>query len=189
MENISAHIDAHTPAHYTAQQLAEEYGVADSTLRTRWYPWLLKVAPEPLLKHEGRFTELARTLFSDFAQNVKQGDMKSEDWVVATKTKYAQEWGSAGVIEGELMPDEVGGVLALMQSQNTNLQHLIDTEMRDLQDFIDQVNETETNFSEAELQAFRANGAKRGIARFKLETQTELEVYNVLKQKRMQGGN
>ncbi|MBT9317685.1 hypothetical protein [Leptothoe spongobia] len=172
-----------TGAHYTAKQLSDEIKIASSTLRTRWFPWLGKVAPEQLLKDTQGYTELARTLFLEL-KDVDATERAA--WVVDAKSRYAPEWESAGVIEGELMPDEVSGVLATLNSQQTSAELSIQQDLEDLDSFIDSVKQAENNFSEAELAAFRTKGAKRGIARFQIETQTELEVYNRLQQKRLE---
>jgi hypothetical protein len=47
-------------APYTSQELAQELGVAESTVRTRWLPWIQKVAPVELLADGRGYTELAR---------------------------------------------------------------------------------------------------------------------------------
>src|SRR6476646_10438008 len=132
MENATTHVRLHigsTPnctstaqsARYTAQQIADEHGVKEVTIRTRWFNWLLEVAPEPLLRDKSGFTELGRSLFSDFAQRVKTEGMKSKDWVIDAKSRYSQEWASAGVIDGELLPHEVGGALATLQNKAGSL--------------------------------------------------------------------
>lgn len=199
-EHVRSHESEHTPPHtprtpestgapYTAHQITQRYadiGVKEVTVRTRWFKWLLKVAPDPLLKDGQGFTELAAELFDDFAQKVKRDGMKSEDWVQDAKARYAQEWGSVGVIEGELMPEEVGGALALLQTQGSSLQHQLQAELGDLQTFIDQVHAVEDDFTEAELQMFRAKGAMRGVKRFRVETQSELEIYSALRQQQTQ---
>ena len=172
-----------TGAHYTAKQLSGEIRIASSTLRTRWFPWLVKVAPEQLLRDTQGYTELARTLFLEF-KDVDAAERLA--WVADAKSRYAHEWDSAGVIEGELMPDEVGNVLATLSSQQTSAELSIQKDLEDLDSFIDSVKQAEDSFSEAELAAFRTKGAKRGIARFQIETQTEIEVYNRLQQKRLE---
>lgn len=177
-------IQPHAPAHYTAQQIAQEVGKGESTIRTRWFDWLIKVAPAPLLRTDDGYTELARTLFAEFAQ-VKNCDRAQ--WVTDAKQRYSQEWASAGVIDGELMPDEVGGTLALMQSVNLATQSGINGDLADLEAFISQVNEAEANFSEQELEAYKMAGVQRGIARFKVETQAEIQTLNTLRQQRMGG--
>ena len=173
-----------TGAHYTATQLADELAIASATLRTRWFPWLLKVAPEPLLKTSDGYTELARTLFAEL-KDVDPSERSA--WVPDAKHRYAPEWESAGVIEAELMPEVVGGVLATLSNQQTSAELAIQQDLDDLDTFIADVRQAETNFSEAELASFRTAGAKRGIARFKIETQTELDVLNRLRQQRMEG--
>jgi hypothetical protein len=52
---------------------------------------------------------------------------------------------------------------------------------------VDQLNDVDADFSDAELQMFRAQGAMRGVKRFKIETQAELGTYNKLRQQRMNG--
>jgi hypothetical protein len=200
-EDVRSHSAPHDPPHtprtpertgapYSAQKIAERHSdlkVKEVTIRTRWFPWLLKVAPEPLLKMKRGYTDLAMEMFDDFAQKVKRDGMKSEDWVEDAKARYAHEWSSVGVIDGELMPDEVGGALALLQTQGSSLQEQFQAEMEDLQSFVDQLNDVDADFSDAELQMFRAQGAMRGVKRFKIETQAELGTYNKLRQQRMKG--
>ena len=82
-----------TGAHYTAKELAEEFEVASSTLRTRWFPWLEKVAPIQLLKTENGYTEFARTLFSEF-KGIDSAERQA--WVIDAKHRYSVEWESAG---------------------------------------------------------------------------------------------
>lgn len=176
-------------APYSTQDIADRYpdiGVKEVTIRTRWFPWLTRVAPEPLLKVGGSYTDLAAELFDDFAQKVKRDGMDSKAWVEDAKQRYSHEWGSVGVIDGELMPEEVGGALALLQTQGSSLQTQLAAEMADLEAFVDQLSNVEDDFSEAELNMFRAKGAMRGVKRFKVETQAELGTYNLLKKKRMQ---
>ncbi|MBE9068855.1 hypothetical protein IQ260_19610 [Leptolyngbya cf. ectocarpi LEGE 11479] len=172
-----------TGAHYSAKQLADELDTKDSTLRTRWFPWLSKVAPEPLLKTKEGYTELARTLFLEF-KDVATAERPA--WVTDAKRRYSHEWESVGVIEGELMPESVGGALATLSNQHTSAELAIQQDLSDLEAFIDDINQAEANFSEAELATFRAAGTKRGIARFKIETQTEIDTVNLLRKKRME---
>lgn len=199
MENGSTHGSAHDPAHiihlpsaqptyYTAQQIVEDCAeickVSEVTVRTRWFDWLKKVAPEPLLKEPQGFTELAHALFLSFAKVPKD---QRQQWVAATKSHYAQEWSNDGILDGELLPEEVGAALATLKTQTSSMQTKADADRFNIETFIDQLTEVEASFSEAELQAFRTNGAKRGMARFKIETQAEVEVYSALQQRRLQG--
>jgi hypothetical protein len=186
LSNVQPHATAHTVARYSSRQLAEELDKAESTLRTRWFDWIAKVAPTPLLRDAQGYTELARTLFHEFA-NVDQADRAA--WVAEAKQRYSQEWASAGVIDGELMPDEVGGTLALLQSTNLTSQAGINADLADLEAFIDQVNEAEANFTQQELEAFKLAGVKRGIVRYKVETQAEIQTVNALRQQRMGAQN
>ena len=154
-------------------------------MRTRWFDWLVKVAPAELVKDNAGYTELARTLFEEFAE-IKHSDRNQ--WVVDTKARYAAEWSNAGVIEGELMPDSVSSALALRQTQNGMMQQSIAAEPADLESFVDQLVITEANFSDAELASFQSAGQRRGMMRYKLELQAEMDTYSHLKQRRMQGG-
>ncbi|MEM9906132.1 MAG: hypothetical protein AAF921_14030 [Cyanobacteria bacterium P01_D01_bin.44] len=171
-------------APYSTVRLAEELKISESTLRKRWFEWLLKVAPEPLLKMEGGYTELARTLFHEFSK-VEQRDRKA--WVTDAKARYSAEWSSAGVIDAELMPDEVGGTLALMSESNLTGLADIDAELAKLATFNEALSTAEADFSKQELQAFKVQGMKRGIARYRIETQAEAQTYHHLRQQRMEG--
>ena len=180
-----AGIESHASARYTAQQIAQTHNVGESTVRTRWFDWLVKVAPTELLKDSGGYTELARTLFEEFA-GVEKRDRNT--WVTDAKSRYAQEWSNAGVIEGELMPDSVSSALALRQTQNGMMQQSIVQELADLEAFVDQLAVTEADFSEAELASFQTVGQRRGLMRYKLELQAEMDTYGHLKQRRIQAG-
>lgn len=200
MENVTTHVRLHpssTPsrtstaqsARYTAQQIADEHSVKEVTVRTRWFNWLAQVAPEPLLKDKDGFTELARSLFSDFAQRVKTEGMKSKDWVIDTKSRYSQEWANAGVIEGELLPPEVGGALATLQNKVGSLQQKGQELVERLQRLNEQAAATSTDFSQGEINLYRARGAVRGMERFEIEVTAELETYNKLRQQFLETGS
>lgn len=200
MENATTHVRSHpgsTPsrtstaqsARYTAQQIADEHGVKEVTIRTRWFNWLAQVAPEPLLKDKDGFTELARSLFSDFAQRVKTEGMKSKDWVMDAKSRYSQEWASARVIEGELLPPEVGGALATLQTQAGSLQQKGQELIERLQRLNEQAAATSMDFSQGEINLYRARGAVRGMERFEIEVTAELETYNKLRQQFLETGS
>lgn len=180
-----ADMQAHATARYTAQEIAQSHNVAESTVRTRWFDWICQVAPAELLKDERGYSELARTLFGDFA-GVKLCDRKS--WITEAKARYSHEWASAGVIEGELVPEEVGSVLALRQTQTTALELSVAEQMANLEAMIDQVNTAEVNLSETELRAATARGQKRAIVMHQAELQAELQTTNMLRERRMGGG-
>lgn len=201
IEDVTDSVQSHTPAQgdrtpgrtgnnlYSSKQIAERYpdiNVKEVTIRTRWFEWLRRVAPEPLLKSGHLYTDLAAELFDDFAQKVKRDRMDSKAWVEDAKARFSHEWGSVGVIDGEFMPDEVGNALALLQTQGSSLQTQLAAEMADIEAFVEQLGDVEDDFSQAELDMFRAQGAMRGVRRFKVEVQAELGTYNLLKKKRMQ---
>ncbi len=184
-QDVLSDMAAHTGGHHTAQAIAEAYNVSDSTIRNRWFPWLKKVAPESLLKSGKGYTDLARTLFGEFA-DVKHCDR--DQWVTDAKARYAHEWESAGVIEGELMPEEVGNVLALRETQTTELELTVAQQLQQLEGLIDQANTAEANLSEADLKAAVTRGQQRAVMLYQAELQAELQTMNSLKQRRMQGG-
>lgn len=173
-----------TGAHYSAKELAHEFGTSSSNLRTRWFDWLKKVAPEQLLKTESGYTELARALFSEF-QDVDSKERQA--WVVDAKHRYSHEWEPAGVIEGELVPDEVGSVLALRQEQNTQIAISVAQQMNAIEALIDQSNTAEANLSEAEIKAACSRGQQRAVSLYQVELQAELQTTNLLRQRRMEG--
>ena len=169
---------------YTAVQLGEQFGVSEATIRNRWFEWISKVAPEPLLKQGSGYTNLAWTLLEEFAQVEKRD---REAWVTDAKVRYSKEWGNAGVIEGELMPQSVGGALATLQASNADAALALALEMEQALGFNAQLDLVESEFSDAELEAIRLRGARRGIAQFKIEAQAAADTYNQLRQKSMDG--
>lgn len=183
-QDVLSDVAAHSGGHHTAQSIAEAYNVSDSTVRNRWLPWLRKIAPESLLKSGKGYTDLARTLFGEFAE-VKHCDRNA--WVTDAKARYAHEWESAGVIEGELMPEEVGNVLALRETQTNELELSVAQQLQSLESLIDQANTAESNLSEADLKAAVTRGQQRAVMIYQAELQAELQTINSLKQRRMGG--
>lgn len=182
---VIPHIEDCAERTYTAQEIAQQHNVKAVTVRTRWFEWLLKVAPEPLLKDGKAYTELAHTLFSEFA---KVDIKKRAAWVADAKQRYAAEWGNAGIVDCEVMPEAVGGTLALLQTNLQLTNQSLATELSQVQDFIQQLNATDADFSEAELQTWAANGAKKAVVQFKTEEVARAQTLNALRQQRMQGG-
>ena len=183
--DVLSDVTAHSSGHHSAQSIAQAHNVSDSTVRNRWFDWLKKVAPESLLKTKQGYTDLARSLFDEFAQ-VEKCDRNA--WVTEAKARYSHEWASAGVIEGELMPEAVGDVLALSQTQTANIELAVAQQLQGLEQLIDQVNAAENNLSAAELKAAVARGQQRAVMLYQAELQAELQTTNILRQRRM-GGN
>ncbi|MEL6260472.1 MAG: hypothetical protein AAFR12_05335 [Cyanobacteria bacterium J06626_6] len=170
---------------YTAVEIATEHNVTDAAVRTGWYKWLCKVAPSELLKSGKRYTELAHALFSEFAQV----DPKERPaWVADAKHRYAHEWGRAGVIDCEIVPENVGGVLALHEASNNHVQQEISVELAQVQQFIEQLNLSDANLSQAEMEGFVAAGTRRAIAQFRAEEIARAQTLSALRQQRLQGG-
>lgn len=183
-QDTTLDVSANSSGHFTAQELSEAYSVSDSTIRNRWFTWLKKVAPETLLKSRHGYTALARSLFDEFFL-IEPRDRA--DWVISAKARYSQEWETVGVIDGELMPEEVGGVLALRQTQTASLELAVAEQMAKLEAMIDQVNAAELNLSETELRSATARGQQRAITLHQAELQAELQTTNLLRQRRMGG--
>jgi hypothetical protein len=188
---LTAHLSSTTAqpsaqsAPYTAQQIADRYpelAPKEVTVRTRWFEWLTKVAPEPLLKTKQGFTNLAAELFDDFVQHCKVGEMKPELWVQDAKARYAQEWESAGVIEAELMPPEVGGQLALAQTKLTEMTATGLEKKENLLNMIRQAKSARANLSTTELETAKQRGVNRAVAKLEVELQAELETEAQLRQ-------
>ncbi|NJO50212.1 MAG: hypothetical protein HC840_13080 [Leptolyngbyaceae cyanobacterium RM2_2_4] len=186
---LSEHIE---PRFYSAQFLADEnqdLNVKADTIRIRWFnDWVTKVAPMQLLKNgQGKFTELGRDLINNYAQRVKREGVNPEDWIVEAKSHYSHEWESEGIIEGELMPEEVGGALAQMRQGTSSMEGKIASKLAKLKEFKQQLGTARSNFSEAERKQFQSRGVMRGLERFELETEAELATYNQLRQEFFEG--
>lgn len=184
--HVLTDIEPHTGGHYTAHQIAEAHNVSDSTIRNRWFDWICKVAPAELLKDKEGYTELGRTLFEEFAE-VKTCDRES--WVETARARYSEEWESAGIFEGELVPEEVGQVLALRNTQTSALETSVAQQLADIEAMIDQVNTAELNLSEADMKAAQARGQQRAVVLYKAELDAEVQTTNLLRQRRMGGNN
>ena len=96
---IAGHSDVQNS--YIAVQIAEQLNVSEATIRNRWFQWIAKVVPEPLLKQDkNHYTQLDLELFSQFAA-VKHCELTSQrwryrkSWVTEAKARYSQEWASA----------------------------------------------------------------------------------------------
>jgi hypothetical protein len=144
----------------------------------------VKVAPAELLKDDQGYSELAHSLFAEFSAVAKQ---ERSAWVADAKAKYSQEWSAVGIIDGELMPEEVGSVLAAMQQRGDHADQEIALQLAAVENFLGDLYRAEVDMSEGEIKTYRANGVQRGLQRFQLETQTELEVLNMLRNKRIKG--
>ncbi|MEL7143292.1 MAG: hypothetical protein AAGL08_13840 [Cyanobacteria bacterium J06573_11] len=184
--NVSPHDIQHTERTYTAQEIADAHSVKSVTVRTRWFDWLKKVAPEAILKTEAGYTELAHTLFGEFAEVDKR---ERHAWVADAKERYAREWQSVGVFECEVMPDNVGNALALIQTNLETSNQNLSLELFQIEDFIQELNTADATYTEAEAQKWAANGARKAVAQFKTEEIAHAQTLNALRQKRMQGGN
>ncbi|MEO0884669.1 MAG: hypothetical protein AAFY54_01890 [Cyanobacteria bacterium J06648_10] len=183
--NISPHDVQHTSRTYTAQEIADAHNAKSVTVRTRWFKWLEKVAPTALLKTDQGYTELANTLFFEFAKV----DIKERHaWVADAKERYAREWQSVGVIDCETMPDNVGNTLALIQTNLETSNQNLSLELFEIGDFINQLNEADADFTQAEAESWAANGARKAVAQFKTEEVARAQTLNALRQQRIQGG-
>jgi hypothetical protein len=170
------------PAPYTSTELATELAIAESTLRTRWLPWLLKVAPVELLVDDSGYTELARSLFREFSKlSKKKADR--ERWVSEAKARYSREFMPGGVTP-EGVSEELGGALALLRDQGSKLQTAADAQLAELQALIESQSQVEDEFDQAEIAAMRAAGAKRGVMRFQIEAEQEDSAYYQLRKAR-----
>ena len=182
---IETTAQAYTERTYTAQQIAEENNVTDATVRNRWFEWLCKVAPAQLLKSGKSYTELAHTLFDEFS---KVDKAERHAWVADAKARYAAEWGSVGVIDCEVMPAAVGGTLALLQTNLQASNQALSLELAQVSEFVSQLNATDADYSQAEVETWAANGAKKAVAQFKTEEVARAQTLAALRQQRMEGG-
>lgn len=176
----------YTERTYTAAEIATEHGVSDATVRNRWFKWLEKVAPAQLLKEGKSYTELAHTLFGEFAAC----DQKERHaWVADAKQRYGSEWSSVGVIDCEVMPDNVGGTLALIQSNLSVSNQNLTAELSEVTDFINRLNTADADFTEAEIEGWQATGARKAVQQFKTEEIARAQTLNALRQQRLGGNN
>jgi len=183
---VQPYAQQYTERTYTAAEIATEHGVSDATVRNRWFKWLEKVAPAQLLKDGKSYTELAHTLFAEFAV-VDQKERHA--WVADAKQRYGSEWSNVGVIDCEVMPDNVGGTLALIQSNLSFANQSLTAELSEVTDFISRLNTADADFTEAEVEGWAANGARKAVAQFKTEEIARAQTLNALRQQRLQGGN
>ncbi|MGB3495221.1 MAG: hypothetical protein WBA57_21000 [Elainellaceae cyanobacterium] len=172
------------PAPYTAAELATELAIAESTLRTRWLPWIQKVAPVELLVNDSGYSELARSLFCEFS-TLPTKKANRQRWVSEAKERYSREFMPNGLTP-EGVSGELGGALALLRDQGSQLQTAADEQLAELQALIESQSQVEAEFDEAEIAAMRAVGAKRGVMRFQIEAENEDSAYYQLRKMRAQ---
>lgn len=168
-------------------QLAKELAIAESTLRTRWLPWLEKVAPLELLRTDLGYTELARSLALEFKQ-VPSKKAAREQWVSEAKRRYSGEFSLDGLIP-EGLPPELGSALALMRQQGTQMQTEATADLERLKALITQQGQVQADFDEAEVAAIQARGMNRGVQRFQIETEAEDSAYFQLRRLRSQANS
>jgi hypothetical protein len=174
-------------APYGGAQLAQELAIAESTLRTRWMPWLEKVAPLELLKTEAGYTELARSLAQEF-RAVPSKKTDREAWVSDAKRRCGGEFSLDGLIP-EGLPSELGSAFALVRQQGTQMQTAATADLEKLKALITQQGQVQADFDEAEVQAIRARGMNRGVQRFQIETEAEDSAYFQLRRLRSQANS
>jgi len=174
-------------APYGGAQLAQELAIAESTLRTRWLPWLEKVAPLELLRTDLGYTELARSLAQEFKQ-VPSKKAAREQWVSDAKRRYSGEFSLDGLIP-EGLPQELGSALALVRQQGTQMQTAATADLEKLKALITQQGQVQADFDEAEIQSMRARGMNRGVQRFQIETEAEDSAYFQLRRLRSQANS
>ena len=174
-------------APYTSHELAGLLRIGESTLRTRWLPWLQKVAPIELLVTDAGYTDLARSLAQEFSELPKKKTDR-ERWVSTAKERYSREFLPNGVTP-EGVSDELGGALALLRNQGSDLQTAADDQFQQLQQLIESQAQVEAEFDDAEIAAMKATGMKRGVMRFKIESEAEDTAYYGLRKARSQTRN
>lgn len=210
MQHIETHdsrapgaLGSRTPAHipdliegelvegapYSGKQLAAELKIGESTFRTRWLPWLQKVAPIELLKTDEGYTELSRSLALEFKQ-VPSRKASRDRWVTEAKQRYSREFMPSGITP-EGVSEELGGALALLRSQGSGIQAAANDQLQTLMALIHSQAQVEAEFDQADVEAMRARGTMRGVTRFQIETDAEDSAYFQLRKARssaQQGG-
>ena len=174
-------------APYGGAQLAGELAIAESTLRTRWLPWLERVAPVELLKTDAGYTDLARSLALEFKQ-IPSRKAAREKWAAEAKQRYSREFSPDGLV-GPGVCGELGSALALMRQQGSQMQQAGTADLERLKALITQQGQVQADFDEAEVAAMQARGLNRGVQRFQIETQAEDSTYFELRRMRSQAGN
>ncbi|MBE9157011.1 hypothetical protein IQ265_09260 [Nodosilinea sp. LEGE 06152] len=173
-------------APYSGAQLAGELAIAESTLRTRWLPWLERVAPVELLRTEAGYTDLARSLVLEFKQ-VPSRKAAREKWVAEAKQRYSREFSLDGLV-GPGVCGELGNALALVRQQGSQMQLSATPGFEQLKDLIGQQSKVQADFDAAEVAAMRARGLNRGVQRFQIEVEAEDSAYFELRRLRSQAG-
>ncbi len=174
-------------APYSGAQLAGELALAESTLRTRWLPWLERVAPVELLKTEAGYTDLARSLALEFKQ-VPRKKAAREKWAAEAKQRYSREFSPDGLV-GPGVCGELGSALALVRQQGSQMQRVGTANLEQLKALITQQGQVQADFDAAEVAAIRARGLNRGLQRFQIEAEAEDSAYFELRRLRSQAGS
>lgn len=174
-------------APYSGAQLAGELAIAESTLRTRWLPWLERVAPVELLKAEAGYTDLARSLALEFKQ-LPSRKAAREKWAAEAKQRYSREFSPDGLV-GPGVCGELGSALALVKQQGSQMQQAGTADLERLKALISQQGQVQADFDAAEVAAMRARGLNRGVQRFQIEAEAEDSAYFELRRLRSQAGN
>lgn len=173
-------------APYGGGQLAGELAIAESTLRTRWLPWLERVAPVELLKTEAGYTDLARSLALEFKQ-VPSKKAAREKWAAEAKQRYSREFSPDGLV-GPGVCGELGSALVLVRQQGSQMQQAGTADLERIKALIAQQGQVQADFNEAKVAAMRARGLSRGLQRFQIEAEAEDSTYYELRWLRSQAG-
>lgn len=173
-------------APYSGAQLAGELAIAESTLRTRWLPWLERVAPVELLRTDAGYSDLARSLALEFKQ-VPSKKAAREQWVAQAKQRYSREFAPDGLV-GPGVCEELGSALALVRQQGSQMQLAATADLEKLKALITQQGRVQADFDAAEVAAMQARGMNRGVQRFQIEAEAEDSTYFQLRRLRSQAG-
>ncbi|MGD1908418.1 MAG: hypothetical protein ACFB0C_20845 [Leptolyngbyaceae cyanobacterium] len=74
---------------HTAKAIAKTCKVDESTIRNRWHQKVVQVIGSDRTKVGGKYTDLAESLFRDYAERCNQGDMLSECWLIDYTEQFA----------------------------------------------------------------------------------------------------
>jgi hypothetical protein len=175
-----------TTEHYTAQMIADRYPdleVKADAVRIRWFDWIKKVAPESLLKTGKGYTQLAAELFDDYVQAVKIRNAKPHQWVEDAKTRYQHEWESAGIIQGELVPEELKIVLAGTQSSSLARIEGTELEEAELSELMEYLETARSTLTDREVEKALQEGEAIAVKKFKVRQVAEVRKTSELQKK------
>ncbi|NJP11665.1 MAG: hypothetical protein HC866_21170 [Leptolyngbyaceae cyanobacterium RU_5_1] len=127
---------------------------------------------------------MASDLLDDFAHCCKLGNQQPADWVKGAKQRFTDPLSQSTALSISVVTE----VRDLARSRADQEREAGDIELKELQDLITEFRGAESDLSDTEIRLAQERGARKGIAKFKVELKAEIETVSQLRKQVMGEG-